>query len=82
MGKESIKFNDPCLAEKLAKRIRELRNEHNHSQEYLIDHIHLDINRYEICDRVPSLMSILKICKFYNITLSEFFEPMNYPPTE
>ena len=68
------------LAEKVALRIKELRDTYGHTQEFLIEKLHLDINRYEICDRIPTLMSLRKICEFYNISLSDFFMTMNYPP--
>lgn len=58
----------------------ELRDEYGHTQEFLIEKVHLDINRYEICDRIPTLMSLRKICEFYDVTLAEFFLSMNYPP--
>ena len=80
MGKKHKKFIDLDLAEKIALRIKELRDEYGHTQEFLIEKVHLDINRYEICDRIPTLMSLRKICDFYNITLAEFFISMNYPP--
>ncbi|MBP3533666.1 MAG: helix-turn-helix transcriptional regulator [Alistipes sp.] len=64
---------------KVAQRIKELREGQCHTQEYLIEKVHLSINEYEVGNKVPTLMSILKICKFYNITLDEFFAPMKYP---
>lgn len=66
----------------LAQRLRQLRCEHDYTQEYVIDRIHLDIHRYETGNSIPLLTSIAKICKFYNITLDEFFAPLNYPPKE
>ena len=71
---------DKEFAEMIARRIQQLRHEHNYSQEYVIDKIHLDIHRYETGRTIPLLMSISKICEFYNITLGEFFAPLNYPP--
>ena len=80
MRKSGKKYLDPALAEMIAKRIQQLRDEYGHTQEFLIDRVKLDINRYEICDRLPTLMSLRKICEFYDITLSYFFLSMNYPP--
>lgn len=65
---------------RIAQRIKELREEHGHTQEYLIDKVHLSINSYEVGSKIPTLMSILKICEFYGVSLGEFFGPMNYPP--
>lgn len=66
----------------VAGRMRQLRDEHNYTQEYLIDHTRLDIAHYEAGQSFPSLFSISILCKFYNITLDEFFAPMNYPSKE
>ena len=30
----------------------------------------------------PSVISISRLCRFYGITLDEFFAPLNYPPKE
>lgn len=80
MGKTGKKYIDTELAEKIAQRIQQLREEYGHTQEFLIDKVHLDINRYEICNRIPTLMSLRKICEFYDITLAEFFMSIDYPP--
>lgn len=68
------------FVDKIAQRIKDLRKEHGHTQEYLIEQVHLSINSYEVGQKVPTLMSILKICEFYEISLSEFFAPIDYPP--
>lgn len=73
------KYIDPALAEMIAERIKQLRDEYGHTQEFLIDKVKLDINRYEIFDRIPTLMSLRKICEFYDITLAEFFSLFDYP---
>ena len=73
---------DPEFAELVAVRIRKLRNEHKYSQEYVIDKTGLDIHRFESAISMPTLYSLLIICKFYRITLDEFFAPMNYPSKE
>ncbi len=59
--------------------MREIREQHNHTQEYLSNNTRLKIWDYESEQKFPSLESIAKFCKFYNITLVEFFTPINYP---
>ena len=49
------------------------------SQEEVIEFTHLDISRYESGTSIPNTQSILKLCKLYNITIAEFFAPINYP---
>ena len=78
--KQNIRYKNTLFVDKLVQRIKDLRNEHGHPQEYLIDRLHLAVHSYETGNRIPTLMSILKICEFYNITLAEFFAPMNFPP--
>lgn len=80
MVKSSRYYVNSKFVERVAQRINELRNEHNHTQEYLIEKVHLSINSYEAGTKIPTLMSLFKICEFYNITLGEFFAPLNYPP--
>ncbi len=60
--------------------MRQLRKQYRYSQEYVIEHTHLDISRYESGVSFPTLPSILKLCKLYGITIGEFFAPINYPP--
>lgn len=76
------KHKDRIFQALLVRRLQQLRAEHGITQENLIESLHLDISRYETGDSVPSLPSILKLCKFYRITLAEFFAPLDYPPKE
>jgi hypothetical protein len=75
---------DPVLIKLLTERMRQLRNTSSITQEDLIDSTHLDISRHESGTSVPTIPSILKLCKVYGITLREFFdtETFDYPPKE
>lgn len=75
---------DPLLIKLLTERMRQLRNSSAKTQEDLIDDTHLDISRHETGMSVPTIPSILKLCKFYGITLREFFDTddFDYPPKE
>lgn len=75
---------DPELIKLLIERMRQLRSSSAITQEDLIDSTHLDISRYESGTSVPTIPSILKLCKVYKITLREFFdtETFDYPPKE
>ena len=68
----------------LIERMQQLRFEHGYSQEDVIESTHLDISRYESGyesgSSIPSTQSILKLCKLYNISISDFFAPIHYPP--
>jgi len=80
MEKQNHYRKDREFAELVARRLRQLRYEHGYTQENVVDKTHLDIHRYEAGTTIPLLSSIVKLCRFYGITLDEFFAPMNYPP--
>ena len=61
-------------------RVKELRHMHDHqSQEQLAEATELSIALLESGTNFPNLTTISIICKFYNITLGEFFAPLDYP---
>lgn len=84
MAKKERYFKDEVFVEKLAQRIREVRNTHAQTQEELIDNVNLAIGQYEVGSKVPTLMSVLKICNYYNISVREFFDTdlFDYPTKE
>lgn len=82
MKPEKPKRTDTLLSDMIIQRIKEIRKKHNHTQEYLFENTGLDIAHIEIGRVIPSIVSVSIFCKFYNITLDEFFAPLNYPPKE
>lgn len=79
---KKIKYKDPIFQKLLVERLQQLREASGYSQEDVIESTHLDISRYETGDSTPSLHSIIKLCRYYRITLEEFFAPIDYPPKE
>ena len=73
---------DEMLLGKIVLRVKELRSLYNHTQEQLKEGTGLNIANLESGDNFPNITTISIICQFYNITLDEFFAPMNYPPKE
>ena len=74
---------DEELLQKIILRVKELRHMHNHqSQEQLAEATELGIAQLESGKNFPNLTTISIICKFYNITLDEFFAPLHNPPKE
>lgn len=73
---------DEILLRKIILRVKELRGIYGHSQEKLIEGTGVNIPSLETGDNFPNITTISIICKFYNITLDEFFAPLNYPPKE
>lgn len=61
-------------------RMKEMRKNYGHSQEYVYENTGLDIAHIEVGRVVPSVISLAIFCEFYGITLDEFFAPMKYPP--
>lgn len=66
----------------IIQRMKDIRKKNSHSQEYVFENTGLDIAHIEIGRVVPSVISISVFCKFYGLTLAEFFAPMGYPPKE
>ena len=73
---------DEMLLSKIVLRVKELRSLYNHTQEQLKEGTGLNIANLEAGDNFPNITTISIICKFYNITLDEFFAPMKYPVKE
>lgn len=71
---------DEKLSELIIVRMKELRSIYGFSQEDLIEHTGLDIFHFENGSKKPTTISLSILCEFYNITLGEFFTPLNYPP--
>lgn len=62
--------------------MKELRSVRGFSQEYVIEHTGLDIFHFENGSKNPTTISLSILCKFYGITLGEFFGPLDYPPKD
>ena len=80
MKRNTPKYTDKVLGEMMINRIKEIRNYHNHSQEYVMENTGVDVSHIENGRDTPTVISISRLCRFYNLTLDEFFVPMNYPP--
>ena len=65
---------DEELLQKIILRVKELR--------HMAEATELGIAQLESGKNFPNLTTISIICKFYNITLDEFFAPLHYPPKE
>lgn len=70
---------DPKLVECVAKRLQEIRELHQHTKEYVLHETGLGISDYERKVKFPTLSSIAKFCKLYNISLEKFFAGITYP---
>lgn len=82
MKKGQPKRTDDKLLQLVVERMKELRSARGYSQEYVIERTKLNLSQYETKIHLPSLDSLSILCKFYGITIGEFFAPMNYPPKE
>lgn len=82
MKSREPKRTDVKLTELIRFRLKELRSARGFSQEYVIEHTGLDIFHFESGTKNPTTISLSILCKFYGITLAEFFDPLDYPPKE
>ena len=69
---------DPILVDFVAKRLQEIRERHNHTKEYVLHETGLGISDYERKAKFPTIESVAKFCKLYNMSLEEFFEGITY----
>lgn len=70
---------DEKLQHLVIRRIKDLREQHHYTQEYVSNNTGLDIPHIESGRDFPSLTTIAILCKFFNINFVEFFTPINYP---
>ena len=70
---------DPILVAVIAERMQEIREQHGDTKEYVMHKTGLGISDYERKAKFPTLTSISKFCKLYNITLEDFFSGIKYP---
>lgn len=70
---------DPILMDLIAKRLNEIRKSHGDTKEYVLHQTGLGISDYERKAKFPTLTSIAKFCKLYDLSLDEFFKGMDYP---
>jgi transcriptional regulator with XRE-family HTH domain len=70
------KVYDEILLKKIASRLRELREENGVSQKELHNVTDINIDRIEGAKINVTVGTIQKLCKYFGITLSEFFKTM------
>ena len=73
---------DPILIALIAKRLQEIREQHKHTKEFVLHETGLGISDYERKTKFPTLTSIAKFCKLYNMSLEDFFKGIAYPKEE
>ena len=70
----------PILKEAIAQRIIELRKEHNLKQIDLADHLgwtRQNMRKTESGKQNMGTLKLYEICKFFKISLSDFFKSIN-----
>lgn len=73
MGKEIKQYIDIELLTNISKRIKELRQERNITQEIFYNDTGINIGRIERAKRNLSISSLKKICEYLEVSLEEFF---------
>lgn len=73
MGKEIKQYVDIELLFNISKRIKELRENRNVTQEIFYNDTGINIGRIERSKRNLSVSSLKKICEYLEISLEEFF---------
>ena len=57
----------------------EIRERHNHTQEFVANNTRLKIWDYESRQKFPTLESIARFCDFYSMSIDKFFAGIDYP---
>lgn len=65
---------ETILMKHISLRIRELRNTRKLSQRLMSYDTDLNIGRIEACQHMVSIATIARICQYFDISLSEFFQ--------
>lgn len=69
----------------LAFKIKEMRKQHNYTQEYVSHYLNMSRGgyaQYEIDRRTPSLEMLLKLSLLYEVSIDTFINPDTIPLTE
>lgn len=69
----------------LALKIKEIRKQHNYTQEYVSHYLSMSRGgyaQYEIDRRTPSLEMLLKLSQLYKVGIDTFINPETIPLTE
>lgn len=69
----TMKKEQDILMRNIALRIKELRRERNLSQTVVTFDTNLNIGRIEACMSGITIQSIAKLCKYFKITIEDFF---------
>lgn len=64
---------DEILLQKIALRLKALREEHDLSQEQLYNETDIHIARIETAKVNVSVSTLSKLCEYFDISLAEFF---------
>lgn len=73
-----MKTDQNILMENIALRIKELRRERGLSQTIVTFDTNLNIGRIEACMSGITMQTIAKLCKYFDITLEEFFRGVDF----
>lgn len=76
---QDLQPTDPILVELIAHRLREIREAHSNTKEYVMHRTGLGISDYERRAKFPTLTSITRFCRLYDISLEEFFRGIDFP---
>jgi transcriptional regulator with XRE-family HTH domain len=67
-------LRNDILLKKVGKKIKRLREEHNLTQEEFYNDTGIHLGRIETASHNISLSTLDSICKYFSVTISQFFE--------
>ena len=74
----TVEAIDADFEKQIVERLIQLRNRCGMTKENVAESTRLNVYRYESGKCVPGMRTLVKFCKVYNVTLSEFFAPISY----
>jgi transcriptional regulator with XRE-family HTH domain len=72
-GKQMAQIRNQILLNKIALRLKELREEKGVSQEHLYNETEIHIARVETAKVNVSVSTLERLCSYFGLTLGEFF---------
>lgn len=73
---------DIAILEYIARKCKDLRAKKGGSQEAVYEDTGINIGKVETAKKNVTISTLTKLCRYYNLTLEEFFDGTNYPPKE
>lgn len=73
---------DIAILEYIAHKCKELRAKKGISQEAVYEDTGINIGKVETAKKNLTISTLTKLCRYYKLTIEEFFHGTHYPPKD